>query len=64
MPDPTLEFLKAHKLALTRANYLHILFLGNPPASTEEVIFPPEIIRAERQADAKFLLSVGLKPCR
>ena len=29
--DPTLKFLQDHDLPLTRANYLAIAWLGNPP---------------------------------
>jgi hypothetical protein len=29
--DPTLEFLKANGLPLTRENYLYVAYLGNPP---------------------------------
>ena len=60
--DPTLEFMKANNLELTRENYLAVEYLGAAPDSTEEVEFPPELLRAERQADAKFLRSVGIKP--
>jgi hypothetical protein len=29
--NPTLEFLKANKIRVTRENYLAVEFLGNPP---------------------------------
>jgi hypothetical protein len=63
MADPTIQFLRAHGIPLTRASYLYVEYLGQPPESTEEIIWPPEILRAERKADVKLLRAMGIKPC-
>src|ERR1700735_3781425 len=51
--NPTLEFLRAHKLALTRENYLYIAHWGHPPAELDgetKAEIPIEIRRAEARA--------------
>lgn len=63
--DPTLEFLKANNLELTRENYLHVAYMGQPPDSIEEIDLPVEILRSERcliaRKDSEFLRQVGIK---
>jgi hypothetical protein len=63
--DPTLEFLKAHSLPLTKDNYLYVAYMGQPPESAEEIDFPVEIIRATRRLiaskDAEFLREIGAR---
>jgi hypothetical protein len=63
--DPTLEFLKANNLELTRENYLQVAYMGQPPDSTEEIDFPVAILRAERRLiarkDAEFLREIGAR---
>lgn len=60
--DPVVEFLKQNGLDLTRQNYLAIAYMGTPPETTEEIIWPAAILRAERKADVKLLRAMGIKP--
>lgn len=52
--DPTLQFLKDHHLPITRANYLHIAYMGNPPEELDaelEASLPREVRKRSRKTD-------------
>lgn len=69
MKNPTVQFMVANGIPLTRESYLQIAYMGNPPKEPldAEVLaeIPAEIIRAERRIvarkDAEFLRAVGTK---
>jgi hypothetical protein len=50
--DPTLRFLREHNLPLTRANYLYIAYMGNPPEELDpevEASLPREVRKRPRK---------------
>jgi hypothetical protein len=69
MKNPTIQFMVANGVALTRESYLQIAYMGNPPKepldAEIEAEIPVEILRAERRLiaskDAEFLREVGIK---
>ena len=65
MTDPTVQWMIAHKIPLTRESYLYVEYFGNPPTEDAEVEIPAEILRTERRLvarkDAEFLREVGAK---
>ena len=51
-PDPTLEFLKANNLPLTRENYLYVEYMGNPPKELDaegEAALPAEVTKNQKE---------------
>jgi hypothetical protein len=65
MNNPTVEWMKANNLPLTRENYLYVAYMGNPPLEDAEVEIPVEILRVERRLiarkDIEFLRAVGVR---
>ena len=42
--NPTIQFMRANRIPLTREAYLYIEYFGTPPETTEEIIWPPAIL--------------------
>jgi len=65
MKNPTIQFMVANGIPLTRESYLYIEYFGNPPLEDAEVEIPVEILRAERRLiarkDAEFLREIGAR---
>ncbi len=64
--DYVLAWMRAHKVPLTKENYLHINYMGQEiPEGAEEYDIPREIVAAEkravRRADKRLLRQMGIK---
>jgi hypothetical protein len=61
MRNLTLELMKKHKVPMTRENYLHIEYMGNPPEDTGgeiEAEIPWEIRNAD---DIAMMAQMGVR---
>jgi hypothetical protein len=62
MTNPTVQWMIANSVPLTRANYLAAAYMGNPPAEIDGELLaeiPIEILRAE--LPAKCIVSIVFK---
>jgi len=60
--DSTVQFMLAHGIPLSRETWLWLEYMGTPPETTEGIIWPAAILRAERIADRKLLRAMGINP--